>query len=338
MIQDRPIDALVREAAKNLDRGVIAEPRVYYNAWAPANTLLNVPRRSTAQAFMNGEQFPVRITHATVNSRSPLERELSPWPVDTNIFDWKIRFKHHDQAYPSGRPLLVPNLHNCNIGLAHFVNDSAVHYEFERPYVMTPRASLRIEWAAPGTLDFTEALFSTTVTLIGVGMYSFRPYVLSDSQSLVFYAQREASLIRGMFNPENLRNDGQEPIAITDLVFSTGVTDTVEARGNVPDYALQMPLSEIGLRIRAQGDNTGANWTTFPALESADAPVRPFPKEFVTARLLGKDGGRAVTHRFPGEGVTIEPGDEIIVEMTQLRELHPEAMVEVALLGYIEVK
>jgi hypothetical protein len=119
------------------------------------------------------------------------------------------------------------------------------------------------------------------------------------------------------------RNDGAEPVLLTDMVVNTGgiVGDADQSVGNIRNVRVQ---------ITQVGNGTGANWMIGPT--GASAP------QAVCAANLGLFSGRCIVHEFPGEGLLWEPGEGIDVSVQGLDGFDDPAFLSIALAGYISIQ
>lgn len=302
---ERYIDYLVRLAAKNVAKGVIEEPRVYFDAFALLpNGVVSEGDRNT---FINGEQFPVRVTHATFAIR-PDYNEATGLD-ERQIQRMGVRFTFHDQYYQSRvfapAPLWANKVVTGPVALA----PSFSSHTFDRPVILSARDSLRVTIALE-TQPQTGRTVSVSFT--GVGLLSKRPYFLG-SEVLV------SDTAPHVLNTADFRNDGAEPIALTDWV--------VHCSADVADPVGAGDIRQVRVQIRQVGNGTQADWCI--------GPTSPAPLAQCPATLLGTTQGRAVVHRFPGEGLIFEPGEGIIVQGIALDQSSEGLVLACGLTGYI---
>jgi hypothetical protein len=301
----RDIDYLVQMAARNVCEGVIEEPRAYWDEL----TLLGVTQvsRGAPGVLVNGEQFPVRLTHIS----------MALIPVGVVGTDERFiqrvgaRLVFHDNYYMSRDFVAAPLWANKVVaaGDANTAGNSSLI--FCRPNILSARDSLRFELQL-NTVPDSARLVSAAVT--GVGMLSKRPYFFSDAISIDNMNIRQLSTAQ-------FRNDGSEPVALTDMSVSCGAP--------VDDAVGQGDIRELRLNVRQIGNGTQANWFQGPNV--------PAPLTRIPAQLLGYGTGRGIVHRFPGEGVMWEPGTGVTLEMQALDASVVGMNVGFSLYGYISV-
>lgn len=339
-MSERNIDRLVKLAAKNIDKGVIEEPRVYYDVITltqpPEGSLPGDVSVGDPDAFINREQFPVRITHL---SAQLLWKSVSGTIVgldESKIQGAGLTLRHHDEYYMSPQFLPVPQWANAYVALSPAITMSSVTWEFPTPVILSARDSLRVEVATVLNLQdyFPEGELvsgiQASVAFTGTGLLSGRPYFFGASVEL----PNEVGMKR-LFNPSQLRNNGAEPVAITNMTLSQPgftVTDEEDAQqyigGNV---------RLLDVQVRQQGNGTNADWFR--------GPVIPVARPRCPAGLLGFNGGRSVVHRFPGDGLIWEPGDGIVPQLRAIVENLQESVGEVevmpdialSLMGYVSI-
>jgi hypothetical protein len=187
---------------------------------------------------------------------------------------------------------------------------------FDRPTVLSARDGLRVQVQlefAPG-VGVTR---SVAVGFTGVGLLSKRPYLLSDTLEL-----SDANIAN--FNAAALHNDGGEPIALTDASFIVGaLSDAADAAGDVTKARFQVKLL---------GNGTQAEWFKTNAGASTPPPVVRAP-----AQLLGVSTGRSVVHRFPGDGMLLEPGEGFTAEALGTTSAARATQFALASVGYIVI-
>jgi len=306
----RHIDYLVELAAKNVDSGIIEEPRIFFDRITAA--FGGLATRGDPDAFVNRENWPVRITHATL-AMSP-DWEASPTSVSTDerqVQRVGLRFYFHDQYYMSKEFVACPLWGNKVSALPELISPAVASKTFDVPCILASRDTLRIE----GRLRETPASARrVTVAVTGIGLLSKRPYFRASYRSV-----SNTSVFA--FDTSDFRTDGSEPVAITDMVASVG------PEANAVDGAGDIRLLE--LQVRQVGNGTGADWFQHGTL--ATSPTR------LPCELLGVTGGRAVVHRFPGEGLLWEPGEGVIPEIIALDSSLYGGILGVALHGYLSV-
>lgn len=332
-MSERNIDRLVKLAAKNIDKGVIEEPRVYYDvitlAQPPEGSLPGDVSVGDPDAFINREQFPVRITHL---SAQLLWKSVDGTVVgldESKIQGAGLTLRHHDEYYMSPQFLPVPQWANAYVALSPAITMSSVTWEFPAPVILSARDSLRVEVATVLYLQDVSGI-QASVAFTGTGLLSGRPYFFGASVEL----PNEVGMKR-LFNPSQLRNNGAEPVAITNMTLSQPGFTVTDEEGAQQYIGGNVRLLDV--QIRQQGNGTNADWFR--------GPVIPVARPRCPAGLLGFNGGRSVVHRFPGDGLIWEPGDGIVPQLRAIVENLQESADEVdvmpdialSLMGYVSI-
>jgi hypothetical protein len=150
------------------------------------------------------------------------------------------------------------------------------------------------------------------VAFSGVGLSSRKPYFIASSRAVI-----STALVQ--LDPLEYKNDGVEPIAITDVSFTaTGDLNASSPAGDIRTVAFQ---------IQGLGNGTQRPWFIGPSA-SALCP----------GQLLGITTGRSVVHRFPGNGIIWDPGEGVTIEAIAFGSAALNLRFLVALVGYITVK
>lgn len=268
--------------------GIINEPRVFFDLVdMPADQ--EIETAGNPEALVNGEDFPIRITHMTACVRF-LNSEDPPVVDDQfNIQTIGMRLQFHDQFYMNPAFLAVPVWGNKVVASSDTVSFGTSSWDFVsngQPFVLSARDTLQVRVQLNNTND-PQAPIPVTVTFTGFGMLSKRPYLMSSTVQL-------AALGVVIMPVTDFRNDGSEPIVITDMTVNVaselGATDPTGRIGRV------------SLNVNQVGNGTNALWFKGPV---------GIPN--MQATLLGVTSGRAVCHRFPGDGLIWEPGEGIQV-------------------------
>ena len=309
---------IIQFAAKNRGEGRIIEPRFYYDSF-------DVNGNSDPAAFKNGEQFPVRLTHLIV-SPLPYVAQVRGGPtlvyaqpsITQTVF---LRVERYGEFYQSETTLRASSWANVNVAPPPALNGGQVVHRFAQPVVLGMRDSFRVEFAPlTGLQSATFAAFpphfntsiamtpaadfsgSATVQFAGVGMMSGRPYIFGGPATI--------SGNKYIVDASLLQNAGNEPVALTEVTV-TGlaplniVGDTltgIPQAGSVADARLW------SMQVRQIGSGTQADWFSGPVITT---PVPRMPLS-----LLGTHMGNALVHEFPGDGLTLEPGEMMRVNGT----------------------
>lgn len=300
---------LLKLAIDNLDKGVIYEPRGYFDEILVPDTT-DITARSAAEVFQNGERFPVRLTHVTA-SMQYLDAENAVTD-EREIQRVGLSMQFHDQWYMNDRFVTVPAWGTDIVAAAPEVSLGTSAWRFEKPFILSSRDTLdvKVQLIQPALTGIP-----VTVSFTGIGMKSKRPYFFSGSVALT-----DATL---QTIPGSLfKNDGAEPVLVTDM--------TVNCAGALGSDDPTGDIRNVRVQIRQQGNGTGSRWFI--------GPTTPTIIQAVGATNLGVYSGRAVVHRFPGEGLLWEPGEGIDVWVQRLVESAVGVKLSVGLFGYIAVQ
>jgi len=326
---------LIKLAETNIAKGVIEEPRLYTERLQTTNE--SGPVNADPAVFVNGEKFPVRLLYMTMNVVGKrADGDAFPGGFLGEQFSQAVglRLRFHDQFYM--RPEFVP-LGNwgTQINTSSAANNLFTSsHKMWRPVVLSARDTLEVRArAAPGV--FTGSLepgsgqqgepapWRVTATATGVGIFSKRPYFVSSTLRLVDGTVRQ-------FDGLDFKNDGAEPILITDLSYSA-ILDRLEIPPGSDFTPAQSvaPLVEVG--VRQIGNGTNASWV----INGPGSPnMAPTPN-------WGTYSGRALVHRFPGQGLIWEPGEGIDLTVQQLgyaAENPVSIDTTISLVGYIAIQ
>ncbi len=304
----RDIDYLVELASRNVCEGVIEEPRVFWDEV----TLLdeNQVTRGNPDVFTNGEQFPVRLTHASAAIIPDFDANIG---LDERFIQRVgMRLTFHDQFYMSRNFIPAPLWGNKVVAASDATTQGNTSHIYDRPNVLSARDSLRIMVQLNQTPVNGPRLVTGSVT--GTGMVSKRPYFFSDSADIEDTTPTQ-------LNTTQFRNDGAEPIALTDMTFSCGAM--------LDDAVGQGDIRQLRVNVRQVGNGTQADWYSGPRI--------PTPLERCPAVLLGYGTGRSLVHRFPGDGLLWEPGERVILDMRALDPSVEGFTIGYSLYGYISV-
>lgn len=299
---------LVKLAAGKVEAGVLQEPRGYYDI-IPMNQDGTVTQ-GTPEIFHNGEDFPVLLKHL-VFAVAALDQDSNA-DDPRNIQRIGVNFRWHDQFYMNPAFNSAPawvNTHNAGPEPVVF---STVDWKFDAPFIMSARDTLKIDCqmlVAPRQ----DEPFLLQVNFDGIGMLSGRPYVLSSQVEMP--DQQETAL-----PTEFLRNDGGEPIVVVDMTATLSVPNAEQ------DPAAD--ISQVALNIRQIGAGTNAQW--FQGPNNTGLP------ELIPAHLLGLSMGRVLVHKFPGDGMMLNPGEAFsVAAQSQVNGL--KSILNVAAFGYLIV-
>jgi hypothetical protein len=327
MTMDREIDLLVRTAAKNAVKGVVEEPRIFFDV-IPIGTVVQAVKTNDLEAFINRERFPVRITHAAM--------AIIPYGDDEDVVvgdDERyvqrvgLRMRNHAQWYMRQNFVAAPLWLNENTGQVANTARGSSSWTLPRPVILSARDAMAIRLKIDAVCAFQGSIErrDVTVSMMGVGLLSSRPFFFADTKTFLSTDAGEEKTL----NPTNFRNDGKEPVAITDvsIYVSPGMTsDGTPIEDSLGD------VRYVGLQIQHLGNGTQSKWF--------QGPQGPLAVPYLPASLSGFRSGRCIVHRFPLDGLQLEPGDGVQVEATPLivDDEDPENFrLGVALMGYISI-
>lgn len=314
---------VLRVAEQNAVKGIIEEPRIYFDTITLGDPYLEV--NCHPGTFQNGEQFPVRITHITMALARLNDEDEEVDPLLLQKVG--LRLKYHDQFYMNeysdnpfagSRKLFttIPAWAQRPTASAPSISEATSVFA-HRPFILSARDAMRVDVR----LDEADSddVFTVAVGMNGIGALSRRPYFLHGS----IYV---ADTTKQTLSPANFKNDGSEPIIVTNTTISCGAEiSSADPTGNIARIT--------GVGFKQIGNGTGRSWvvgpTTDPLIMSDLAP----------AISLGNLTGRAVVHRLPGDGLLWAPGDGIqaFVQNQDPSGDLDGAKVNIALLGYIAV-
>lgn len=298
-----------------LRKGVINEPRVFWDEIEMNGT--DAIQFGSPGVFNNGEQFPIRLTRIVATTRFFDDQAQPQVDNEINVQRIGLRMKFHDQFYMNPDFIPIPAWGNVVTATPPTFNQSTSAWDFVangQPFVLSARDTMRVTVALENAPAVNETV-PVAVTFTGIGALSKRPYLLQGRRDL-------ADVNTTILSTVDFRNDGSEPIVITDMSVHCGPeSGAVDPQGN---------LRRLRLNVQQIGNGTGASWFVGPQIPVA-IPLMPAP-------LTGVTSGRSVVHQFPGDGVVWEPGEGITVEARGI--LQPQAFASVlvlALSGYIMV-
>lgn len=306
-LERQDIARAIELARANIARGTIREPRVYFDEVTLPSSVTQIGFVDT-DVFRNGEEYPVRI-HALTMAVS-----IDGTPSDErNIQRIGMRMMWHDHYYQQREFVPAPLWHNKVVAAAPALSFGQSAWKLHTPFIFSARDSMDVR-AQLRTAPETER--DVTFAMTGVGMDSMRPYFKASTQTY------DAIDTPAAFDPEDLRNDGDEPILITDV--------TVHCSANDESNNPQGDIRVADISIRQVGNGTQAVWMN-GAIGVDD---------LCPAVLLGRTTGRALVHEFPGEGLLWEPGEGVKIEFQPLNTATATGtcIISVAIIGTIEVE
>lgn len=288
------VDYVVQLATGGVIRqGRVNEPRAIFDQFTIDPN--GVITQGTPGVFVNGEQFPIRLTHllaSTTYLNDPAQGNPTP-DNPLNIQRIGLRMVYHDQFYMNRSFLPVPVWGNKVVAASDTVSFATSAWDFVQngqPFVLSARDTLEVDVQLNDFAD-PSAPVPVTVVFTGIGAISKRPYLLDSEIQL-------ANLQIRTMQPSDFRNDGSEPIVITDMTVNVGAQlDADDPQGDI---------NRVSINVRQVGNGTNANWFS--------GPQTPVPVPNMQANLCGLTTGRAVVHELPGDGFIWEPGEGLTVE------------------------
>ena len=291
------IERIIAIAEENIERGIFEEPRFYYDEIV-INDSTSIRTFSNQGAFVNGEQYPIRLTHLEAAIRL-LASDGAAVVTDERIIQrvgLRMNFHGHDYMRREFEPL--PIWHNQRTAAAHVVSFGQSTHVFARPAVLSARDTMVV------TVRLERATSSSntriiTVSFTGYGLVTKRPYFFSG-QSIAL-----STTVAVNIDPSRYTNDGDEPIVLTDMT----VHCAAENLANNP----QGDIRECRVQIRMVNGGTGADWFIGPSASATTGAIN----DRMPAVLLGTHSGRCIVHEFP-KPVIWEPGEGLTLEVQAL--------------------
>lgn len=326
-----PFGDLIQFASRNKGEGVLIEPRFYYDVinFETQGDGTTAPYALTAQqsdpdSFKNGEQFPVRLTHLIVSPQHfPLNVEGGPGVIyerPSTVQQLTLRVERYGEYYMNEQFIRASAWHNVQSAQPYNLASGTVTHKLFQPLVLSARDSLRIDFECvypgptnmfvppPNAQQITINSFngenfeppSIVVQLSGVGMRSGRPYMLSGPARPTTDAGQTLFTV----DPSLLQNIGNEPIALTDMTVVGN--SAMRAQGFEENVSGLLPdVRMFRMQVRQQGNGTQAQWFK--------GPMYPTPINRMPLALFGTHLGASIVHRFPGDGIQLDPGEVVRV-------------------------
>jgi hypothetical protein len=307
---ERYSEYMVELARRNPCAGVVREPRAYFDQI----TLLanQQPAYAHAGCFANGEKYPVRITHLTAAIVPSYDNSPVVGTDASVIQSAALRLEMGDAYYQAGTFQALPLWHNKVATGSVPLGRGAVSFVFDAPVILPTRDAIEVRVALRET---PTAARRVEVAFEGLGVLSQRPYTFSGFVSLDGTAPTAIDIDR-------FRNNASEPVALTDMVVFGG------AEADDPTGEGDVRVVEVNCRV--VGNGTQADFFQGPSLADFALPRIP-------AMLLGKTTGRAVVHRFAGDGLLLLPGSKVEAQAIALNSDAVGVQLGLALHGTLEV-
>jgi hypothetical protein len=326
MSQPQDIDYLVQLAQTRLDKGITHEPRGYFDVIAlELDDGTGLVTNGAPDIFRNSDNYPVKITHATFAVGYFDQAGNVDNVRNTQLIGVNMRF--HDQFYMNPTHTLVPAWANKPVNSLDRVSFGASAWRFDNgrwvddngggSFVLSARDSLEVVADLIGNPTYPP--IEATVTFTGFGIMSHRPYLLTSSDTFTAEGQPVT------FATNDYRNDGGEPIVITDMT-----THISNDQGDGSTDAMG-DSRRLRVNVRQIGNGTNRQWFQGPAFGPPAIAACPTP-------LLGITSGRAVVHEFPNP-LTWEPGEGISLsaQSNNPAATDPDSYLNVGLFGYVMI-
>ena len=320
----RDVDYLVTLAQRRLDKGISHEPRGYYDRLELViDDNVGLFTEGNPDVFRNTEDYPVRITHAAFSVN--YFDQASNVDDERNVQLIAANFRFHDQWYMNPPTVVLPVWSNKQVNAVDSVSWGTSSWRFSEGrwtdedaggcFVLSARDTLQVNAELIGAPTYPN--IAATVTFTGYGIASHRPYMLSSDGDIG--APGTITL-----NTHDYRNDGGEPILITDMA--------THISGDLGDGATDPTGDSRRLRINVRQVGNGTNRYWF------QGPIAPVPIPQCPSSLLGITSGRAIIHEFPNP-LTWEPGQGIGVvgQSVNPGDTDIDSFLNVGLFGYIMI-
>ena len=284
-------------AAKNVFDGILFEPRLKVQLFDFTSTDQVRPLASDDSVFINAEQYPVRITHlvAAIRDGGTLETDAGGSNDARLVQRIGLRIRAHDTYYMNDQYVNLPlwatervaapdvvtrSTSSWRLAFGKRRRDAAGGIHGRTGTFMGDRDSFEVKLALEYPVDAeTEVDLTVGVTFHGVGAISRRPKHLAGTYT---FEPADGTASR-QIPIEQFRNDGTEPLEITD------VTVQVQAPSGSAGSDPVGNIRRVRMSIRQIGNGTNQRWTTTTA-ESV---------QLVPASLWGLSTGRAIVHELP---------------------------------------
>lgn len=338
MMNQTQRERMIQLAKANIVDGVLEEPRLYFDEiFLPQNLSFPLPEfaqlaKGDAEVFINREKFPVRLTHMTLSTL-----DTSHWVYANNVsgadtvyqgfennpsFDRIMGLYLEHTNYYFMRRQFIPfaawsnqttNTHQAD-------NGQSATWEFARPALMGPRDALRVTvrldptfWSWPFLATIPEQVdnpgvprlldvlrLEASVVFSGVGLLTKQPYYYGGK---AVFEKDAAPLV--VLDPGQFRNGGMEPIVLLSMaVVSHGLVcqmGAISIGSSSAEVAVPVPVETFSVGVRLEGNGTQEDWIV--------GPQNNVTPEECPAHLVGMTSGPSVIHRFPGDGVILQPGE-----------------------------
>lgn len=285
------VDRIIHTATDNLRKGVILEPRFFFDEIAVPNDISS-RGFSTEGVFKNGYDWPIQITKMIASLRYYGADGVTPITDERLLQRIGLRISSHGTDYMSREFNALPLWQSRPIAMTEIVAyglSSCVH---DAPWILSARDSMRVECALDASPGQQGGSRRISVAFTGYGLQTERPYFKAGSIELT-------DTVKAMIVPDRFRNDGDEPIVMTDMTAHVSAPDS----SNNPQGDTRLGR----IQVSQIGNGTQADWFSGPTPGAELMPIS----------LLGTRAGRAVVHEFP-RPLIWEPGEGLQAEVAPL--------------------
>jgi hypothetical protein len=304
------LDRIIRTAKENLCDGRFFEPRWFYDEITVNDD--QTINQNNPDAFKNGEAFPIKITHIIMAIRSI--NSASPLVVSDERLIQRVGVKllFHGQEYMAREFTVAPLWHNKRVAAPDSVSLGQSAHRFFEPWLLTARDVMKVQVQLLQATD-SGTTRKATVAFAGFGLDSRRPYWKASDINL-------SSTTIGNLDVSLLRNDGDEPIVMTDM------TAHLSAQSNKNDPSGDISLLRV--QVNQVGNGTNSEWFKHASSNA--------PSTLMLAQMLGTHTGRCVVHRLDEDTpIYWEPGEGLNVQVQAIQQSIGAPVLAIALAGTI---
>ncbi len=325
-------------AAKNVFDGILFEPRLKVQLFDFSAVDQVRPLASDDAVMINAEQYPVRITHIVAAIRDQGPDIINGASSDERLVQRiGLRIRAHDTYYMNDQYVNLPlwatervaasdvvtrSLSSMKLSYGKQKRDASGGIAGRAGTFMGDRDAFEVKLALEYPVDEeTEESITVQVAFHGVGAISRRPKHLTGEFT---FLPKDGTATRTI-PIESYRNDGTEPLEITNVTVQVSAPDGTASSNPVGN------IRRVRMSIRQDGNGTNQRWTTTTA-ESVS---------LVPASLWGVNVGRAIIHELPKNdddypGWLWDPNQGLTLEV--LPNPSVRCAVYVGLYGHIVVK
>lgn len=324
-------------AQRNVMDGILYEPRIKCQLFDFSNATQVRPLASDDATFINGEQYPVRVTHivAAIRDQGPNPYVVAASSDPRLVQQIGLRVRAHDTFYMNDEFVRLPLWATQPTAGPDPVSRALSSWTFgfgkhRSGVFMGSKDNFQVHVALeyPVDADEEEGL-GVWVTFHGVGAESRRPKQLTGFRT---FTAADGVAPRAIA-PQSFLNDGTEPLEITEITVHCQAPDGTA--GTDPSGNIR----RLRMKVQQSGNGTNQRWTNTPNIAS------PIPgivnlDDCVPASLWGLTTGRSVVHELPKNsdeypGWLWYPNEGMTLEVQPAPDL--QTAVYVALVGHIVV-